>query len=114
MSGNPHKRQGNQHPNIVPYQVFEASDGHVIVAAGNDGQYSRFCEIIGIPELAADERFSTSPVRLANREELIAIIAERVSTLKKQGLVDAMEANNVPGGGGGALTPFRRCSKANR
>ncbi len=98
MSGKEPIRRGNQHPNIVPYQVFEASDGHVIVAAGNDGQYGRFCELIGLPELAGDERFSTNPERLAHREELITILSERIKTLKKQDLVDGMEANNVPGG----------------
>ena len=98
LSGQEPKRRGNQHPNIVPYQVFKASDGHVIVAAGNDGQYQRLCRLIGLPELADDARFATNPKRLENREVLIGILAEKIATLKKQELVDGMEANNVPGG----------------
>lgn len=98
LSGQEPKRRGNQHPNIVPYQVFQAKDGHVIVAAGNDGQYQRFCKIVGLPELADDPRFRTNPLRLENRSALIDLLAEKIATLSKQALVDEMEANNVPGG----------------
>ncbi len=98
LSGQEPKRRGNQHPNIVPYQVFQAADGHVIVAAGNDGQYQRFCKLIGMPELADDPRFATNPKRLENREALIELLAEKIGRLGKQALVDDMEANNVPGG----------------
>ena len=98
LSGEEPKRRGNQHPNIVPYQVFQAADGHVIVAAGNDGQYQRLCAIIGLEELASDPRFATNPKRLENREVLIPLLAEKIATLGKQDLVDGMEANNVPGG----------------
>ena len=98
LSGEEPKRRGNQHPNIVPYQVFQACDGHVIVAAGNDGQYQRLCAIVGLEELAFDPRFDTNPKRLENREVLIPLLAEKIATLGKQDLVDAMEANNVPGG----------------
>ena len=98
LSGQEPKRRGNQHPNIVPYQVFQASDGHVIVAAGNDGQYQRLCKLIGLPQLAADPRFASNPMRLENRETLIVLLAEKIATLGKQGLVDGMEANNIPGG----------------
>ncbi|MCP5083022.1 MAG: CoA transferase [Alphaproteobacteria bacterium] len=98
LSGQEPKRRGNQHPNIVPYQVFQASDGHVIVAAGNDGQYQRFCKLLGLPELADDPRFVTNSMRLENRETLIDILSGKIATLHKQELVDGMEANNVPGG----------------
>ncbi|MEM8689166.1 MAG: CaiB/BaiF CoA-transferase family protein [Pseudomonadota bacterium] len=98
LSGAEPKRRGNQHPNIVPYQVFQAADGHVIVAAGNDGQYQRLCAIIGLEDLATDARFATNPKRLENREVLIPLLADKIATLGKQELVDSMEANNVPGG----------------
>ena len=98
LSGQEPRRRGNQHPNIVPYQVFQASDGHVIVAAGNDGQYRRFCNLIGVPELADDPRFATNPLRLENRETVIGLLADQIATWRKQDLVDGMEANNVPGG----------------
>lgn len=68
------QRLGNAHPNIVPYQVFVASDGHIIVAVGNENQFARMCEVIGRPELASDERFATNASRVNNRDELIAIL----------------------------------------
>jgi crotonobetainyl-CoA:carnitine CoA-transferase CaiB-like acyl-CoA transferase len=64
-SGQAPKRRGNQHPNIVPYKVFECADGHVIVAAGNDGQFARFAALIGMPELVRGEN-----IRLLDRLEL--------------------------------------------
>jgi len=97
-SGQAPKRRGNQHPNIVPYQVFECADGHVIVAAGNDGQFARFAALIGMPELAKDERFTVNTARLENREVLIALLSKRLKQMEKAALVAAMEANNVPGG----------------
>ncbi len=97
-SGQAPKRRGNQHPNIVPYQVFECADGHVIVAAGNDGQFARFATLIGMPELAKDDRFTLNTARLENREVLIALLSERLKQMEKATLVAAMEANNVPGG----------------
>ncbi|WP_428544845.1 CaiB/BaiF CoA transferase family protein [Profundibacter sp.] len=97
-SGQAPKRRGNQHPNIVPYQVFECADGHVIVAAGNDGQFARFAALIGMPELAKDERFTLNTARLENREVLIALLSARLKQMEKGALVAAMEANNVPGG----------------
>ena len=97
-SGQAPERRGNQHPNIVPYQVFECADGHVIVAAGNDGQFARFAALIGMPELAEDDRFTLNTARLENREVLIALLSTRLKQMEKGALVAAMEANNVPGG----------------
>jgi crotonobetainyl-CoA:carnitine CoA-transferase CaiB-like acyl-CoA transferase len=91
-------RRGNQHPNIVPYQVFETSDGHVIVAVGNDSQYRRFCDLIEAPELGHDERFATNAARLKNRETLIPMIAEKLRLLARNSLIAGMEANSIPGG----------------
>jgi crotonobetainyl-CoA:carnitine CoA-transferase CaiB-like acyl-CoA transferase len=71
MSGVSPARLGNAHPNIVPYQTFATSDGHFILAVGNDSQFRRFCETAGCPELADDERFANNPVRVANREALV-------------------------------------------
>jgi len=72
----PH-RLGNAHPNIVPYQVFAASDGHLIVACGNDRQFVALCEVLGLPELAADPAYTTNPARVANRAALIPVLAAR-------------------------------------
>ena len=67
-SGTVPKRLGNAHPNISPYQTFAVADGHLIVACGNDGQFVRLAEILGLGEMAADERFKTNPARVANRQ----------------------------------------------
>lgn len=98
LSGKLPVRRGNQHPNIVPYQVFETKDGHVIVAVGNDSQYQRFCKLIEASELGLDERFATNAGRLKNRETLIPMIAERLSRLSRDSLIAGMEENGIPGG----------------
>ncbi len=98
LSGKEPLRRGNEHPNIVPYQVFETKDGHVLVAVGNDRQFSRFCALIGAPHLAGDERFVTNQSRLANRVVLIAKLVEILRGIDKQTLLDRMEAQGVPGG----------------
>lgn len=73
-SGDPPGRLGNAHPSIVPYQVFGASDGYFILCAGNDGQFRRFVELAGAPELAFDRRFASNPQRVANRSELVPLL----------------------------------------
>ncbi len=91
-------RLGNAHPNIVPYQAFATADGHVIVAVGNDGQFARFCEIIGKPELAADPAYATNAVRVANRAALVPIIIEAMAGRDTAALHAAFEAAGVPFG----------------
>ena len=93
-----HERLGNQHPNIVPYQVFETADGHVIVAAGNDAQFARFCDILNRPDLPADPAYTTNPARLINRTALIAVLEGEVKTWTKANLITRMEQAKVPGG----------------
>ncbi len=72
ISGANPARLGTGHPNIVPYQVFETADGHIMVTIGNDAQFERFCRFAGVAGLAADERFATNGARVDNREALIA------------------------------------------
>ncbi len=62
------ERLGNQHPNIVPYQVFPTKDGYMVLSVGNDATFKRFCEAFGLEALLADERFATNPARVANRQ----------------------------------------------
>ncbi|WP_458877869.1 CaiB/BaiF CoA transferase family protein [Arenibacterium sp. CAU 1754] len=97
-SGREQPRLGNQHPNIVPYQVFAARDGHLIVAAGNDTQYARLCDLLGRPDLAQDARFKRNIDRIANRDVLIALLSGEIATWGKHDLFAAMEAAGVPGG----------------
>ncbi|KWC11713.1 CaiB/BaiF CoA transferase family protein [Burkholderia ubonensis] len=97
-SGKPPVRWGNAHPNIVPYQTFQTRDGWIIVAVGNDGQFRKFVEAGGRPELAADERFATNPARVRHRETLVPILADMVRTLDKNAWIAALEAAGVPCG----------------
>ena len=75
ISGKLPKRHGNAHANIVPYQSFQASDGWFAIAVGNDKQFARLCEMLGKPEIAMDEKFSTNSGRVQNRTEIIPLLA---------------------------------------
>ncbi|MCO4839350.1 MAG: CoA transferase [Rhodobacteraceae bacterium] len=98
VSGKSPTRAGNQHPNIVPYQVFEMADGHAIVAVGNDAQYQRFCALIGLPDLADDPRFATNALRIENREIIVALLATRLRDIPRDELLAGMDRNNIAGG----------------
>ncbi|HEV2559482.1 MAG TPA: CaiB/BaiF CoA-transferase family protein [Microvirga sp.] len=97
-SGRAPKRMGNAHPNIVPYQVFPVSDGHVIVAVGNDGQFAKFARVLGQPELAADERFRTNQDRVRNRAVLVPLLSEILMTRGRDELLAALAPEGVPAG----------------
>lgn len=97
-SGKAPKRWGNAHANIVPYQTFACADGHIIVAAGNDGQYQKFVEAGGRPELATDPRFATNPSRVANRDVLVPLLAQMVATRGRDAWIALLEAVGVPCG----------------
>jgi crotonobetainyl-CoA:carnitine CoA-transferase CaiB-like acyl-CoA transferase len=92
------KRLGNAHPNVVPYQDFPTADGDVIIAVGNDGQFSRLCAVIGHPDWAADERFATNLARVANRVELIRRLRTQTLQRSTADWVAALEAADVPCG----------------
>ena len=98
VSGDPPDRLGNAHPNIVPYQVFAASDGHFIVAVGNDDQFRRLCELIDRPDLANDERFATNAARVENREELIPFLQSAFARAGSDDWLQRLEAAGVPCG----------------
>lgn len=92
-------RWGNAHPNIVPYQTFQASDGGwIIVAVGNDGQFRKFVEVGARPELADDPRFSTNPERVRHRDVLVPILADMVRSRDKATWITQLEAATVPCG----------------
>jgi crotonobetainyl-CoA:carnitine CoA-transferase CaiB-like acyl-CoA transferase len=93
----PH-RMGNGHANLVPYQAFEVADGEVIVAVGNDRQFERLCEILGLRHLAEDERFRTNPARVTNRAALLPMLAEAMRRRRKGEFSDALEAAGIPAG----------------
>ena len=91
-------RMGNAHPNIVPYQVFDCTDGHIIVASGNDGQFGHFCNLLGTPELPGHPDYATNAARLANRKALDDLLTAKTKTWSKADLLAACEANGVPAG----------------
>jgi formyl-CoA transferase len=97
-TGRPPGRAGNAHPNIVPYQVFAASDGHVIVAVGNDGQYAKFCEIAGRADLVTDPRFARNADRVRNRDVLIPLLEQVVRERPAAFWAEQLERAGVPCG----------------
>ena len=97
-SGTAPKRWGNAHANIVPYQTFATSDGHIIVAAGNDGQYRKFVQAGECPELATDPRFLSNPQRVELRDTLVPILAEMVKKKSKAEWLELLENAGVPCG----------------
>lgn len=92
------QRAGNAHQNIVPYQVFEVADGHMILAVGNDSQFAKYCEVAGRPELARDPRFARNADRVRHRAVLVPMLAEVMRTRTRADWLSALEAAKVPCG----------------
>jgi crotonobetainyl-CoA:carnitine CoA-transferase CaiB-like acyl-CoA transferase len=92
------RRQGNSHPNIVPYQVFPVSDGHIIIATGNDNQYFKLCHVLGAPELAQRNEYATNSGRLAHREELVRQLVELTRRMQSAELLAKLETAGIPAG----------------
>lgn len=92
------QRLGNAHPNIVPYQTFPASDGHFILAVGNDAQFARFCELAGLAAVAKDDRYSTNAARVRNRDHLADLIADATAKKPRAFWLEGLEARGVPCG----------------
>jgi len=97
-TGTPPVRTGNTHPNVVPYQVYAVSDGHIIVATGNDGQYRRLCDILGLSQLKDDPRYLKNSDRITNRDSLIPQFEEAIRRFTRADLLAACEAQGVPAG----------------
>ena len=106
VSGKDPPRQGNTHPNIVPYQPFDAADHAIIIAVGNDRQFARLAEICGASEWVSDPRFATNGARVAHRAELVPLIAARIATRSAAEWLDMLEAAGIPAG------PINRISQA--
>ncbi|WBY06956.1 CaiB/BaiF CoA-transferase family protein [Sphingomonas sp. 7/4-4] len=92
----PH-RMGNGHANLVPYQAFETKDGALIVAVGNDSQFRKLCDVVGL-DLAGDPRFATNPARVTHRAVLIPLVTAAIQRWAKADLYEALEAAGVPAG----------------
>ena len=98
VSGKAPARMGNAHQNIVPYHVFPTADAFIIVAVGNDGQFGRLCEVLGVAEWARDPRFATNPQRVGHRDLLVGMITGRLQTRGARDWLAALEAAGVPCG----------------
>ena len=98
VSGKVPERTGNAHPNIVPYRDFATQDGRIVIAVGNDGQFTALCEVLGAPELARDRRYTDNRSRVANRQELEASLRDAIGRRSSADLLEALERRGVPAG----------------
>jgi crotonobetainyl-CoA:carnitine CoA-transferase CaiB-like acyl-CoA transferase len=94
----PPRRAGNAHLNIVPYQVFEVADGHLILAVGNDSQFEKFCAVAGCPGLAADPRFARNADRVRQRSVLVPLLEPVLRSRTKADWLAALQVAKVPCG----------------
>ena len=92
------KRMGTGHPSIVPYQMFEAKDGPMVVAVGNDGQFAKLCALLGVPALARDERFLTNPLRVKHRDALVPQLAAAFAKGTVSEWIERLTGDGVPCG----------------
>jgi crotonobetainyl-CoA:carnitine CoA-transferase CaiB-like acyl-CoA transferase len=98
LAGQTPARLGNRHPNLAPYETFEAADGHLIVGVGNDGLWRKFCRCLGDEALVADARFATNPERVKNAEALREVLVPRLRARPLAHWLGAFEAEGVPCG----------------
>jgi crotonobetainyl-CoA:carnitine CoA-transferase CaiB-like acyl-CoA transferase len=97
-TGKSPERLGNKHPSITPYETFEASDGHIIIACGNQGFWEKFCKLAGLEPLLADSRFTTMKKRVENRAELTPLVAAGVKPRTRQEWYDLLDHEGIPCG----------------
>ena len=98
VSGKSPGRMGNAHPNLAPYQPFATTDGAVVIAVGNDGQFRSLCQAIGAADLGADARFLTNALRVEHRAELVQAMAPFLATRGTDAWIETLEAHGVPCG----------------
>ncbi|WP_066318875.1 CaiB/BaiF CoA-transferase family protein [Bacillus sp. FJAT-29814] len=98
ISGKVPRRLGNDHPNIVPYSKFKASDGDIIIAVGNDRQFADLCKVIGIPQIAEDERYRTNEARVENKLELTKILEDQLQLKTAAEWIEVFSEKNIPCG----------------
>ena len=98
VSGMDPPRQGNTHPNIVPYQPFDATDQPIIIAVGNDRQFARLANICGHPEWAKDARFASNGARVANRDEIVQLVGDAIRSKPAGEWLELLEGAGIPAG----------------
>jgi crotonobetainyl-CoA:carnitine CoA-transferase CaiB-like acyl-CoA transferase len=92
------ERMGNRHPSIAPYELLEAADGPFVIAVGNDAQFRTFCDVMGVPDLAEDERFATNAARVTNRDQMLASLAVPLAGALAAEWVARLGAAGIPCG----------------
>ncbi|NDY82290.1 CoA transferase [Orrella sp. NBD-18] len=98
VSGKTPQRMGNKHPNIQPQDVFDCTDGKMVLAVGNDGQFGGFCKAMGHPEVAQDERFATNRARVINLPALMEFVSGEIGKRSRKECIDALRRHGVPCG----------------
>lgn len=98
VSGTSPTRMGTAHPNIVPYQAFDAADGALMLAVGNDAQFARLCEVLALPQLATDPRYSSNAQRVGHRAQLVPLLADAFALQARDAVLAKLEAQGVPAG----------------
>jgi crotonobetainyl-CoA:carnitine CoA-transferase CaiB-like acyl-CoA transferase len=98
VSGRAPQRMGNQHPSIAPYQAYEASDGYMILAVGNDRQFQAFCAATGLADMPRDPRFATNSARVENREALNAVLEPALRSRSRADYIALLTPAGVPCG----------------
>jgi formyl-CoA transferase len=106
VSGKDPPRQGNTHPNIVPYQPFEAADQPIIIAVGNERQFARLAEMCGHPEWTGDQKFASNAERVANRGEIVRLVGQAIAQKPAAEWLAQLDAAGIPAG------PINRISQA--
>ena len=98
VSGKTPQRMGNKHPNIQPQDVFQCTDGQMVLAVGNDGQFASFCQAMNRPDIASDPRFTTNSSRVVNLVALMEILVQEIGKRSRAECIDALRAHGVPCG----------------
>ena len=98
LGGEVPRRLGNAHPNIVPYEVFPAADGHLIIACGNDRQFRALCDVLGVPDIADAPEYRTNSERVAHRDALSAVLSAATARRDRTDIIGSLEAVGVPAG----------------
>jgi formyl-CoA transferase len=106
VSGKDPPRQGNTHPNIVPYQPFDAADQPIIIAVGNERQFARLAEMCGHPEWTGDQKFASNAERVANRGEIVRLVGQAIAQKPAAEWLAQLDAAGIPAG------PINRISQA--
>jgi formyl-CoA transferase len=106
VSGTDPPRQGNTHPNLVPYQPFDAADQPIIIAVGNERQFARLAHICGHPEWTEDARFASNEARIAKRAEIVGLVGAAIARKPAAEWLEQLEAAGIPAG------PINRVSQA--